>query len=239
MTDRSTRERHLPLFATLVLATVAVTGCAAFDGASGIPSVPPATSPTPGAAAASVSCPTSVPPPLGADEKATVTLDTTQGKIMILVEGRLAPNATGNFVALARCGFYDGVIFHRIVPGFVIQGGDGLWGRLPIVNWRAVGTGGPGYTIPDDPVTAAYGRGVVAMARTSAPNSQGSQFFIVLDDKARRALESANTYAILGRVVEGMDAVDVIAATPTSTDGRGAPATDPPPSITHARVSGP
>jgi cyclophilin family peptidyl-prolyl cis-trans isomerase len=98
------------------------------------------------------------------------------------------------------------------VPGFVIQGGDVENGRKPDVDPSLVGTGGPPYRISDDPVTTPYGRGTVAMARTPAPNSQGSQFFIVLDDGARAPLESANTYAILGTVSEGMDVVDAIAA---------------------------
>ena len=96
----------------------------------------------------------------------------------ITVDADLSPIAAGNFVALAGCGFYDGVVFHRVVPGFVIQGGDPT----------GTGTGGPGYEIQDEPVTATYGRGTVAMARTSAPNSVGSQFFVVLDDGAREAL---------------------------------------------------
>jgi cyclophilin family peptidyl-prolyl cis-trans isomerase len=110
----------------------------------------------------------------------------------------------GNFVALAECGYYDGVVFHRIVPGFVIQGGDPT----------GTGTGGPGYTIQDEPVTTDYARGTVAMARTPAPNSVGSQFFIVLDDAAAQSLAdpSTNNYQILGSVTDGMDAVDAIAA---------------------------
>ena len=246
MTVPPTRSRRPIALAALALAAaLAAAGCAAF-GPAASPTLPPVSSSAPAStsapsptAPAAVACPTSAPPPLGTNDRATITLDTTQGKIVILVEGGLAPNATGNFVALARCGFYDNVIFHRIVPGFVIQGGDGLWGREPIFAWPRVGHGGPGYTIQDDPVTTPYGRGVVAMARTPAPNSAGSQFFIVLDDKARGSLESANTYAILGRVVEGMDAVDSIAGTPTTTDGRNAPTTDPPPTITKVTVSGP
>jgi cyclophilin family peptidyl-prolyl cis-trans isomerase len=105
-------------------------------------------------------------------------------------------------VALAGCGYYDGVVFHRVVPGFVIQGGDPT----------GTGTGGPGYQIQDETVTATYSRGTVAMARTSLPNSVGSQFFIVLDDAARAALASANTYQIIGTVTSGMDAVDAIAS---------------------------
>ncbi len=160
-------------------------------------------------------CPTSAPAPMGA-ETATVTLSTPKGDIVIGVDGTLAPNATANFVALAACGFYDGVIFHRLVPGFVIQGGDGQYGREPNVDPQRVGGGGPGYTILDDPVTTPYGRGTVAMARTPDPNSEGSQFFIVTDDAARAALESANTYAITGTVTAGMEVVDAIAAMPNS-----------------------
>jgi len=95
----------------------------------------------------------------------------------------------------------------------------------------------PGYTIADDPVSTPYGRGTVAMARTPEPNSQGSQFFIVLDDQARSALEAANTYAILGTVSAGMDVVDAIAAMPNS----GPPANEAlePVAITAATVSRP
>jgi len=152
-------------------------------------------------------CPTSQPAPLAAGEQRQVVMSTSMGDITLLVEADLSPIAVGNFVALASCGFYDNVIFHRIAympdgTPFVIQGGD------PI----GTGTGGPGYTIKDEPVTGEYARGVLAMARSAAPDSQGSQFFIVLDDGARPPLESARTYAILGRVTAGMDVVDAIAA---------------------------
>ncbi len=135
-----------------------------------------------------------------------MTIGTELGDIVIGVDADLSPIAAGNFVALAECGFYDGVVFHRLVPGFVIQGGDP----------DGTGRGGPGYTITDEPVTEAYARGVVAMARTPEPNSVGSQFFIVLDDQARGALEQANTYQIIGTVTSGMETVDEIAATPNS-----------------------
>jgi cyclophilin family peptidyl-prolyl cis-trans isomerase len=141
---------------------------------------------------------------MAASETATVTIETAKGTITIKVEGKLGPHAAGNFVALAECGFYNGVVFHRLVPGFVIQGGDP----------EGTGRGGPGYTIEDDRVTARYARGIVAMARTPAPHSQGSQFFIVLSDQARAPLEAANTYAIFGTVTSGMDTVDAIAAMP-------------------------
>jgi cyclophilin family peptidyl-prolyl cis-trans isomerase len=141
----------------------------------------------------------------------TVTIETAKGAIEIKVDGALSPIATGNFVALAECGWYDGVVFHRVVPAFVIQGGDGQFGRVPYVIPELVGSGGPPYTIQDEPVTTAYKRGTVAMARTPAPDSVGSQFFIVLDDGARASLESANTYQIIGEVASGMEAVDEIA----------------------------
>ena len=98
------------------------------------------------------------------------------------------------------------------MPGFVIQGGDGQYGRSPNLNASMMGRGGPSYTIKDEPVTQPYHRATVAMARTSQPNSVDSQFFIVLDDGAQAALASVNTYQIIGEVTSGMDAVDKIAA---------------------------
>ncbi len=238
-----------PLIALALAAAVAVSACGPtagpimpFGGPTQAPSVAPSDAPSDVPASRPAggipdSCPKSARAPLAADATATVTLATEKGDIVIEVKGSLAPNATGNFVALAECGFYDGVVFHRLVPGFVIQGGDGENGRQPNVDPNLVGTGGPGYTITDDPVTTPYARGTVAMARTPAPNSQGSQFFIVLDDQARAALESANTYAILGTVVSGMDVVDTIAAMPNS--GSPANAALEPVAITRATVSRP
>ena len=154
--------------------------------------------------AASGACPTSQPPALPAGETRTVTLDTPKGAIVIKVEADLSPIAAGNFVALASCGFYDGTVFHRVVPTFVIQGGDPT----------GTGTGGPGYTIKDEPVTSTYSRATVAMARSAGPDSVGSQFFIVLDDAARAALADPkyNNYQIIGAVTSGMEAVDAIAS---------------------------
>ena len=143
-------------------------------------------------------CPKSQPAALAAGQTRTVTITTSKGSITIKVDGTLSPIATGNFVALIECRFYDGVVFHRVVPGFVIQGGDPT----------GTGGGGPGYTIDDEPVTTAYHRGTVAMARTPAAHSEGSQFFIVLSDSA----SFAPTYAILGEVTAGMATVDAIAS---------------------------
>jgi len=141
-----------------------------------------------------------------------VTITTDLGTIVIAVSADLSPIATGNFVALASCGFYDGVVFQRVVPGFVIQGGDGEFGRSPDIDPARVGSGDAGYEIADEPVSGTYARGVVAMARGPQPNSQGSQFFIILDDSAADSLAQANTYAILGTVTTGMDVADRIAA---------------------------
>jgi cyclophilin family peptidyl-prolyl cis-trans isomerase len=136
-----------------------------------------------------------------------VRLTTEEGDVVIGLFNESAPVASENFLNLATSGFYDGVGFHRVVPGFVVQGGDP----------DGTGSGGPGYTIEDEEVVGEYGRGIVAMARTPQPNSQGSQFFFVLDDSAKGALESARTYAIFGRVIEGMDVVDrIVEARPPS-----------------------
>ena len=144
-------------------------------------------------------CPTSQPAPLQAGEKRAVTIDTPKGAIELEIDADLSPIAAGNFVALAECGYYDGVVFHRVVPGFVIQGGDGA----PL-----------GYTIKDEPVTTKYERGTVAMARTGQPDSVDSQFFIVLDDGAASSLAGPgyNNYQIVGKVSSGMEVVDAIAA---------------------------
>jgi len=203
----------LPVRRLAVLAaTVAIAAAACSSAApSPIPTVGPIT-PAPSVApptappADTSGCPTSAPAPMKAGETATVTVETSKGTIVMKIEGDLGPNAAGNFVALAECGFYDGVVFHRLVPGFVIQGGDPT----------GTGGGGPGYTIKDEPVKGEYKRGTLAMARTPEPDTQGSQFFIVLDDQAKAALDSARTYAIFGEVVSGMDVVDAIAAMPNS-----------------------
>jgi peptidyl-prolyl cis-trans isomerase B (cyclophilin B) len=198
--------RALTLVAGLALVLVA---CAPTGASSG-----PSAEPTNGAGSPGVvgGCPTAQPAALATGETRDVTITTDLGTIVVRVEADLSPIAAGNFVALADCGFYDGVVFHRVVPRFVIQGGDGENGRSPNVDPATVGQGGPGYTIADEPVTATYGRGVVAMARTRAPNSVGSQFFIVLDDEARSSLAQANTYQIIGSVTTGMETADAIAA---------------------------
>jgi peptidyl-prolyl cis-trans isomerase B (cyclophilin B) len=185
-------SRPIRVLVRLAAVAVLAVACTAAPGAT-----PSASSST---AAVGGECPTTQPAALPAGETRTVTIATDLGSMTLAIEADLSPIAAGNFVALAGCGFYDGVVFHRVVPGFVIQGGDP----------EGSGTGGPGYTIQDEAVTAEYGRGVVAMARTSQPNSVGSQFFIVLDDAASGALSSYNTYQIIGHVTDGMETADAI-----------------------------
>ncbi len=189
-----TRHRSARLAVALLAIPVLLAACTGGSSTptaapvTAAPSAAPPAAPTPVAAGVYPDgCPTAQPAALTADDVRNVTIKTDKGDIVVEIKGALSPIATGNFVALAECGYYDGVVFHRIVPGFVIQGGDGLYGRSPNVDPSQVGTGGPPYTIQDEPVTATYGRAVVAMARTAAPNSVGSQFFIVLTDEAPRA----------------------------------------------------
>jgi cyclophilin family peptidyl-prolyl cis-trans isomerase len=217
-----TRHRSVRLAAALLAIPVLLAACTGGSSTptaapvTAAPSAAPPAAPTPVAAGAYPDgCPTAQPAALTADDVRNVTIKTDKGDIVVEIKGSLSPIATGNFVALAECGYYDGVVFHRVVTEptpFVIQGGDGQYGRSPNVDPRQVGTGGPPYTIQDEPVTATYGRAVVAMARTPAPNSVGSQFFIVLTDEAREPLQAANTYQIIGTVTSGMEAVDAIAA---------------------------
>jgi peptidyl-prolyl cis-trans isomerase B (cyclophilin B) len=120
-----------------------------------------------------------------------VTIETDRGPIVMELDPKLAPNSVNHFVALARNGFYDGLTFHRVVPDFVIQGGDP----------EGSGRGGPGYKWADEPVRGEYTLGAVAMAN-AGPNTNGSQFFICIDD-CQRKLDKA--YNLFGYVIDGID----------------------------------
>lgn len=137
------------------------------------------------------------------------TIDTDKGAIEIELSTTGAPKAAANFVELARKGFYDGVVFHRLVPGFVIQGGDGEYGHIDKLNRGRLGSGGPGYKFADEPFEGDYVRGAVAMAN-AGPNTNGSQFFICLDDLSGGRLPKK--YTLFGHVTKGMEVVDAIAA---------------------------
>lgn len=127
-------------------------------------------------------------------------LHTSKGDITIdILEGD-APIAANNFVFLAQEGYYTNVPFHRLIEGFMLQGGDPT----------GTGAGGPGYTIQDEPVVGEYTRGTVAMARTQMPNSAGSQFFIMHQDYPQLPKD----YVIFGQVLEGFEVVDAIATSP-------------------------
>jgi dolichyl-diphosphooligosaccharide---protein glycosyltransferase len=143
------------------------------------------------------------------NESKLAVLDTAQGPITMEFFPNVAPIHVSNFEKLAESGFYNGTIFHRIVKGFVIQGGDP--NTKNSTNMAAWGTGDPGYKIEAEFSNIPHNRGIVSMARSSDPDSAGSQFFIVLNDS--RFLD--NQYTVFGRVVNGMDVVDKIAALPT------------------------
>ena len=129
------------------------------------------------------------------------TLHTNHGDISLDLDASRSPLTVNNFVFLAREGFFDGVVFHRVVPGFVIQGGDPT----------GTGRGGPGYRFRDElEGRGRYTRGTLAMAN-AGPNTNGSQFFICMDD-----VSLPHAYTIFGQVTEGMDAVESIAAVPRS-----------------------
>lgn len=145
-----------------------------------------------------------------------IRLTTSKGDIVFKLYDDTAPKTVSNFVYLASGGYYDGLIFHRVIEDFMIQGGDPT----------GTGSGGPGYKFEDELTdNRTYSRGTVAMAN-AGKNTNGSQFFIMHKD-----VPLPHSYSIFGEVVEGMDVVDMIAVTPT--DGRDRPVTE----ITMTKVS--
>ena len=136
--------------------------------------------------------------------KYEATLHTTAGPLKLELFPDEAPATVNNFVFLARDGFYDGVIFHRVIPGFMIQGGDPT----------GTGTGGPGYQFQDEPVKRRYERGILAMAN-AGPNTNGSQFFVMHADNALPP-----NYTIFGKLVDGEPALDAIATAQTGAQDR-------------------
>jgi cyclophilin family peptidyl-prolyl cis-trans isomerase len=136
----------------------------------------------------------------------TAKIQTKHGDISIEFFSDVAPKHVENFKKLASSGFYDNSLFHRIVPGFVIQGGDPL--TKSAANKGRWGTGGPGWNVKAEFNKKPHSRGVLSMARAMDPNSAGSQFFIVLKDS--NFLDGQ--YTVFGKVTAGMDIVDKIAA---------------------------
>jgi cyclophilin family peptidyl-prolyl cis-trans isomerase len=155
----------------------------------------------------------SSPPDLAIDPQTsyTATIRTSRGDITAKLYAADAPQTVNNFVFLAREGFYDGVIFHRVIEGFVIQGGDPT----------GTGTGGPGYRFADELESArkhGYKMGTLAMAN-AGPNTNGSQFYICHQD-----VGLPPNYTVFGKTIDGLDVVDDIATTPT--DARDRPTED-------------
>ena len=145
----------------------------------------------------------------------TGIINSSLGDIKVEFYSEHAPKTVDNFKELANKGFYDGLIFHRIVPNFVIQGGDPNTRNMN--NRTGWGTGGPGWTLKAEFNKNKHSRGALSMARSQDPDSAGSQFFIVLKDS--NFLDGQ--YTVFGRVILGMDVVDKIAS--LKTDSRDAP----------------
>jgi cyclophilin family peptidyl-prolyl cis-trans isomerase len=148
----------------------------------------------------------SSPPSLTVDatKKYTAKISTSAGDMTAELFPKDAPRTVNNFVFLARDGFYDGVIFHRVIPGFMIQGGDPT----------GTGTGGPGYRFEDEPVNKRYERGTLAMAN-AGPNTNGSQFFIMHADYGLPP-----NYTIFGKLTGGEEVVDKIAGASKDANDR-------------------
>lgn len=142
-------------------------------------------------------------------------IETSEGPFTVELWEDVAPKHAENFKKLAEQGFYDGLSFHRVIPGFVIQGG------CP----KGDGTGNPGWTVDAEFNDREHHPGVLSMARSSDPNSAGSQFFVCLTRDNCQHLDGA--YTAFGKVTEGMDVIEKIAATPLSNPSAGTPA-DPP-----------
>jgi cyclophilin family peptidyl-prolyl cis-trans isomerase len=138
------------------------------------------------------------------------TISTEKGDIDVDLFTTDAPKATQNFIELARKGFYDDVVFHRVIPGFVIQAGDGQYGKKASLDTGRVGTGGPGYKFEDEPIKGEYARGALAMAN-AGPNTNGSQFFICHQDLTGKLPKN---YTLFGQVTNGLDVVDAIVSAP-------------------------
>lgn len=201
--------------AALVAAPV-LAGCGSSDSASDTAAATSADASTGGAKS------WSSPPKMAIDPKATYTavLRTSEGNISIALDPKQAPKTVNNFVFLSKEGFYDGLTFHRVIPDFVIQGGD------PDGN----GTGGPGYTFEDElPKSGAYKLGSVAMAN-SGPSTNGSQFFIIT---GQQGVQLPPNYSLFGQVIKGQDVADKI----STMAAPGTESPDPPVTIEKVTIT--
>ena len=140
------------------------------------------------------------------NKKYTATIETTAGNMTAELYPKIAPQTVNAFVFLAREGYYEGVIFHRVIPGFMIQGGDPT----------GTGTGGPGYKLKAEFNDLKHERGVLSMARTNDPNSAGSQFFVMHANSPHLDRQ----YTAFGKVTSGLDVIDKIANAPKGGQDR-------------------
>jgi peptidyl-prolyl cis-trans isomerase B (cyclophilin B) len=140
--------------------------------------------------------------PLVREKNPIIEMETNLGNIEIELYWKESPKLAENFLRLVNSGFYNGLTFHRVVPGFVIQGGDPT----------GTGAGGPGYKLPDEPTVKKHERGALAMARSAEGNS-GSQFYICLSTERTAHLDQQN-FTVFAHVIKGMDVVDKIAQVP-------------------------
>ena len=145
---------------------------------------------------------------------AKAIVNTNLGNIQFELFSDVAPETVRNFIKLAKSGFYDGTLFHRVIPKFMIQGGDPNTKESDKSTW---GTGGPGYNMKAEFNSRSHLRGIVSMARSSDPDSAGSQFFIVTSDSTFLDRE----YTVFGQVVDGMEVADKIVNLPR--DGNDCP----------------
>lgn len=137
-----------------------------------------------------------------------VILKTKFGEMEIVLFQDLAPKHVESFLKLAESGFYNGTIFHRIIPGFMIQGGDPL--TKDPANHNKYGTGGPGYTVPAEFSKVVHEKGILSAARTADPNSAGSQFFIMVD----KSPHLDGQYTVFGEILKGVEVADTIVGQP-------------------------
>ena len=147
-----------------------------------------------------------------ADEKAPhVILKTKFGEMEIVLFKDLAPKHVESFLKLAESGFYNGTIFHRVIPGFMIQGGDP--NTKDPSKMQSYGTGGPGYTLPAEFSKIEHVKGILSAARTADPNSAGSQFFIMVD----KAPHLDGQYTVFGEILKGLEVTDKIVSQPRNS----------------------
>ena len=192
------------LLCTLGVFAAVMAGCAQQTNTP--PAAAPATNATPAAAAAV--------PATTTDTNDVAVITTSLGVMVVEFYPDVAPNHVANFKKLAKSGFYDGTCFHRVIKGFMIQGGDpNTKDDSKKDTW---GMGGPGYTINAEFNSKHHARGILSMARTSDPNSAGSQFFICHGD----AGFLDGQYTVFGNLIKGFDVLDKIATTPTEPGDR-------------------